>query len=114
MIFLKVSFKIYIIHSCYYLAKTSHVKIRKIFKFSKIGNIAGCKVTKGVVKNHDKARLVRDGIVIYDGSIASIQHEKDQVKEVKKDMECGITLENYQDIKEGDIIEAYQLVEIKR
>lgn len=89
-------------------------EIRKIFKFSKIGNIAGCKVTKGVVKNHDKARLVRDGIVIYDGSIASIQHEKDQVKEVKKDMECGITLENYQDIKEGDIIEAYQLVEIKR
>ena len=89
-------------------------EIRKIFKFSKIGNIAGCKVTKGVVKNHDKARLVRDGIVIYDGSISSIHHEKDQVKEVKKDMECGITLENYQDIKEGDIIEAYQLVEIKR
>lgn len=89
-------------------------EIRKIFKFSKIGNIAGCKVTKGVIKNHDKARLVRDGIVIYDGAIASIQHEKDQVKEAKKDMECGITLENYQDIKEGDIIEAYQLVEIKR
>ena len=89
-------------------------EIRKIFKFSKIGNIAGCKVTKGNIKNHDKARVVRDGIVIYDGAIASIQHEKDQVKEVKKDMECGITLENYQDIKEGDIIEAYQLVEIKR
>ena len=58
--------------------------------------------------------MIRDGIVIYDGAIKSIQREKDQAKEVKAGFECGITLENYQDIKEKDIIEAYELVEIKR
>ena len=61
-----------------------------------------------------KARLMRDGIVIYDGAINTIQKEKDQVKEVKKGFECGITLENYNDIKENDVIEAYEMVEIKR
>ncbi len=89
-------------------------EIRKIYKFSKTGNIAGCYVLSGVIKSSSKARLIRDGIVIYDGAINSIQREKDQVKEVKAGFECGITLENYQDIKEQDIIEAYELVEIKR
>ena len=89
-------------------------EIRKIYKFSKTGNIAGCYVLDGVVKMGAKARLVRDGIVIYDGAINTIQREKDQAKEVKAGFECGITLENYQDIKEQDIIEAYELVEIKR
>ena len=93
---------------------TGHAEIRQIFKFSKIGNIAGSHVTDGVIKNLSKARLIRDGIVLYTGSIKSVQREKDQVKEVKKDMDCGITLDNYQDIKEGDIIETYELVEIKR
>ena len=68
----------------------------------------------GVVKNNQKARIVRDGVVVYNGSIKTLQHEKDQVKEVKKDMDCGLTLENCQDYKEKDIIEAYELVEIKR
>ena len=93
---------------------TGHAEIRQIFKFSKIGNIAGSHVTDGVIKNLSKARLIRDGIVLYTGSIKSVQREKDQVKEVKKDMDCGITLENYQDIKEGDIIETFDLVEVKR
>ena len=93
---------------------TGHAEIRQIFKFSKIGNIAGCHVTDGVIKNLSKARVIRDGIVLYTGSIKSVQKEKDQVKEVKKDMDCGITLENYQDIKENDIIETYDLVEVKR
>ncbi len=89
-------------------------EIRKIYKFSKTGNIAGCYVLDGVIKINAKARVVRDGVVIYDGAINTIQREKDQAKEVKAGFECGITLENYQDIKEQDIIEAYELVEIKR
>lgn len=89
-------------------------EIRKIYKFSKTGNIAGCYVLDGVIKINAKARVVRDGVVIYDGAINTIQREKDQAKEVKAGFECGITLENYQDIKEKDIIEAYELVEIKR
>ena len=90
------------------------LEIRQIFKFSKVGNIAGCHVLDGTIKNNSKARLIRDGIVVYTGSIKSIQREKDQVKEVSKGMDCGVTLENYQDIKENDIIESYEEVEIKR
>ena len=93
---------------------TGHAEIRQIFKFSKVGNIAGSHVTDGTVKNGSNARLVRDGIVMYTGKIKSVQREKDQVKEVTKGMDCGITLENYQDIKENDIIEVYELNEIKR
>lgn len=89
-------------------------EIRKIFKFSKVGNIAGTYVTEGVIKNNSLARLVRDGIVIYEGKIASVQREKDVVKEVKKGFECGITLENFSDIKEGDTIKSYEMVEVKR
>lgn len=90
------------------------LEIRQIFKFSKVGNIAGCHVLDGAIKSNSNARLVRDGVVVYTGKIASIQREKDQVKEVTKGMDCGVTLENYQDIKENDIIEAYELIEIKR
>ena len=89
-------------------------EIRQIFKFSKVGLIAGCHVTSGIIKNNLKARIIRDDIIVYNGSIKTLQHEKDQVKEVKKDMDCGMTLENCQDYKENDIIEAYELVEIKR
>ena len=88
--------------------------IRKIFKFSKVGNIAGCYVTDGIIKNGSSARLIRDGIVLYEGRIASVQREKDVVKEVKKGFECGITLENYSDIKEGDSIKSFEMVEVKR
>ena len=89
-------------------------EIRQIFKFSKIGLIAGCHVTSGVVKNNLKARIIRDDIIVYNGQVNTLQHEKDQVKEVKKDMDCGITLDKCQDYKEGDIIEVYELVEVKR
>lgn len=89
-------------------------EIRKIFKFSKVGNIAGSYITDGIIKNNANARLIRDGVIIYDGKVASIQREKDSVKEVKKGFECGITLENYTDIKEGDIIECFEMVEVKR
>ncbi|MGN1338183.1 MAG: translation initiation factor IF-2 [Candidatus Coprovivens sp.] len=90
------------------------VEIRKLFKFSKVGNIAGSYVIDGVVKSNSQARLIRDGIVIVDTKIATLQREKDQAKEVKKGYECGITLENYSDIKVGDTIEVYEMVEVKR
>lgn len=89
-------------------------EIRQIFKFSKVGNIAGSNITSGTVKNNSDARVIRDGIVIYTGKIKSIQREKDQVKEVGKGFDCGITLENFQDIKVGDVIEAFELIEVKR
>lgn len=89
-------------------------EVRQLFKFSKVGTIAGSYVTDGVIKNGDKVRLIRDGIVIYDGIIASLQRGKDKASEVKKGIECGITIENFNDIKEGDIIEVYTLEEVKR
>jgi len=95
-------------------SELGEASIRRIFKFSKVGNIAGSYVTDGVIKNGALARVVRDGIVIYEGKIASVQREKDTVKEVKKGFECGITLENFIDIKENDVIKAYEMVEVKR
>ena len=91
-----------------------NAEVRKLFKFSKVGTIAGSYVTDGAIKNASKARLIRDGVVVVDTKIASLQREKDQVKEVKKGYECGLTLENYTDIKAGDIIECYEEVEVKR
>ena len=89
-------------------------EVRKLFKFSKVGTIAGSYIISGIVRRDAKARVIRDGVVIYDGNINSIAREKDQVKEVKQGIECGITIENYNDIKEGDIIEAYEVVEVER
>ena len=89
-------------------------EVRKLFKFSKVGTIAGSMVISGIVRRDAKARVIRDGVVMYDGNINTIAREKDQVKEVKSGIECGITIENYNDIKEKDIIEAYEVVEIKR
>ena len=88
-------------------------EVRQLFKFSKVGVIAGSYVTNGIIKNNAKARLIREGVVVYDGNIGSLQREKDAVKEVKKGLECGITIENFADIKVGDIIEAYEMVEVK-
>ena len=89
-------------------------EVRKLFKFSKVGTIAGCMITNGVVKSDSKARLIRDGVVVYDGQISSLQREKNQAKEVRKGFECGITLDKFDDIKPNDIIESYEVVEVKR
>ena len=89
-------------------------EVRQLFKFSKVGTIAGCMVIDGIITNNAKARIIRDGVVIYDGQINSLQREKDQAKEVKKGFECGITVEKFNDIKPQDIIEAYKIVEVKR
>ncbi len=89
-------------------------EVRQIFKFSKIGNIAGSHVLKGVIKNGSDARVIRDSVVVYTGKIGSLQREKDSVKEVKNGFDCGITILDFQDIKEGDIIETYREVEVKK
>lgn len=91
-----------------------HAEIRKIFTFSKVGKIAGSYVTDGLIKANSKIRVIRDGIVIHDGMISGLQRGKDSVKEVKKGFECGITLENYSDLKEQDVLECYDMVEVKR
>ncbi len=93
---------------------TGNLEIRQIFKFSKVGLIAGCHVTNGNIKMGENARLIRDGIVVYQGKIKSLQRGKDNAKEVSKGMDCGLTLENCQDYRENDQIEVYDLVEIKR
>lgn len=89
-------------------------EVRQIFKFSKIGNIAGSHVTKGVIKNGSDARVIRDSVVVYTGKIASLQREKDSVKEVTNGYDCGLTIENFQDIRVGDIIETFENVEVKK
>ena len=88
-------------------------EIRQIFKFSKVGNIAGVHVTSGVVKNNSECKLIRDGVIITTTKIKSLQREKDQVKEVKSGFDCGITLENYTDIKVGDTILTFEMREVK-
>ena len=89
-------------------------EVRKIFTFSKVGKIAGVMVTDGVIKSSANVRVVRDGIVIYDGKVGSIQREKDSVKEVKHGYECGVTIDGYSDIKEQDVFEFYENVLVKR
>jgi len=91
-----------------------NAEVRQLFKFSKVGTIAGCKVMKDIMKNNAKVRVIRDGSIIYDGVISSIQREKDSVKEVKEGYECGITIDGFNDIKVGDILECYDIVEVKR
>ena len=93
---------------------TGEAEVRSIFKASKFGTIAGCYVTNGILTRNDLIRLIRDGIVIYEGKTSSLKRFKDDVKEVHKNFECGLTIENFNDIKENDIIEAYKMIEIKR
>ena len=89
-------------------------EVRSIFKASKVGTIAGCYVTEGYIKRDSKIRLIRDGVVIYTGKISSLKRFKDDAREVKKDFECGLTIENYNDEKEYDIIEAYEMQIVER
>jgi translation initiation factor IF-2 len=93
---------------------TATIEVREIFKVPKVGNIAGCYVRDGKISRNDKIRLLREGLVIYDGNILSLKRIKDDVKEVESGYECGIGLENFNDIKIDDVIEGYELVETKR
>jgi translation initiation factor IF-2 len=88
-------------------------EVRETFKVPKVGMAAGCMVTSGKVTRNAKFRLIRDGIVIWDGEINALRRFKDDAREVAEGYECGITLEKYQDFKPGDILEAYELKEVK-
>src|SRR6185312_9475275 len=89
-------------------ASLGSAEVRQTFRASRIGIIAGCHVTQGRITRNAKVRLVRDGTIVYEGGIASLRRVKDDVREVEEGMECGIVLENFQDVKEGDVIEAYE------
>ena len=89
-------------------------EIKKVFKVSDVGKIAGSKVISGEIKNKSLARIIRDGVVVYNGEISSLFREKNAVKEVKNGLECGISLKDFIDFKERDIIEAYMSKKIER
>ncbi|MBB4119429.1 translation initiation factor IF-2 [Mesonia hippocampi] len=93
---------------------TGNAEIRETFKISKIGTIAGCMVTDGKIFRNSRIRLIRDGVVIYTGELASLKRYKDDVKEVSKGYECGLQVKNYNDIREGDVVEAFQEVAVKK
>ncbi len=88
--------------------------VLEVFSISKLGKIAGCKVASGLVRRGAQARLVRDDVVVYDGTMKSLRRFKDDVREVREGNECGIALENYQDMQPGDRLEIYQVEEIER
>lgn len=93
---------------------TCNVEVRETFKISKVGTIAGCFVLDGTVTRNTKIRLIRDGVVVYTGELGSLKRFKDDVKEVKKGYECGLNIQNFNDIKVGDIIEGFEEVEVKK
>ena len=93
---------------------TSNLEIREVFKISKVGTIAGCHVLDGKITRNTRIRLIRNGIVVYTGRLGSLKRFKDDVKEVAAGFECGLNIDNFNDIKEGDIIEGFEEVEIKR
>lgn len=98
----------------YHEVITGQAEIRQVIKASKVGNIAGCYVTDGSIKRNCGIRLIRDSIVVYEGKLASLRRFKDDVKEVNAGFECGLNIENYNDIKEGDIIEGYVMEEVEK
>ena len=93
---------------------TATIEVRETFKITKVGTVAGCMVKEGKVKRGNKVRLIRDGIVIFTGELASLKRMKDDVKEVNFGYECGLNLQNYNDVRIGDIIESYEEVEVKK
>ncbi|GAB2484656.1 translation initiation factor IF-2 [Alkalibacterium psychrotolerans] len=93
---------------------TGQAQVRETYSVSKVGTIAGCFVTDGVIKRSSSIRLVRNGVVVFEGELSSLKRFKDDAKEVRKGYECGLTIEGYNDIKVDDVIEAYEMVEIKR
>jgi translation initiation factor IF-2 len=91
-----------------------HATIRQLFKIPKVGTIAGCYVTDGKITRKNRLRVVRDGVIVHDGPIASLRHVKDDVRDIAAGFECGIGLENFQDVKEGDVLEAFAMEEVSR
>jgi len=92
----------------------ANVEVREVFKITKVGTVAGCYVTEGKILRNTRVRVIREGIVVYSGELASLKRFKDDVKEVSVGMDCGLNIKNFNDIKVGDIIEGYEEVEVKR
>jgi len=95
-------------------ALQGHAEIRNIFKISKEGNIAGCRVTDGTITRSNQIRLLRDGVPVWTGKLASLKRVKDDVKDVREGFECGMKFEGYNDIKVGDVVEAYTVEKVAR
>ena len=93
---------------------TGNIEVREVFKISKVGTVAGCFVLDGFVKRNNQIRVIRDGIVTYTGSIGQLKRFKDDVSEVKFGYECGLSIKGFNDIKEGDVIEGFEIQEVKR
>lgn len=93
---------------------TGTATVRETFNVSKVGTIAGCFVSNGVIKRSSSVRLIRDGVVIHEGELSSLKRFQDDAKEVSNGFECGLTIEGYNDIKVDDVIEAYEMVELPR
>ena len=93
---------------------TGNAEIRETFKISKVGTIAGCMVTSGKIFRNSGVRIIRESVVVYTGELATLKRFKDDVKEVAKGYDCGMQIKNYNDIKIGDVIEAYQEVAVKK
>jgi translation initiation factor IF-2 len=93
---------------------TGHLEIRQVFKASGLGNIAGCYVTDGKIERTSQVRLFREGKTIYTGTLASLKRFKNDTREVKEGFECGLRIEGYDDIKEGDVVEAFEVQQIAR
>ena len=98
----------------YQEAVLGHAEVRETYKVSSVGTVAGCYVQDGVIRRDCSVRVVRDGIVVHEGVLGSLQRFKDSVKEVKERYECGLTIDKFNDIKLGDIIEAYTMEEVPR
>jgi translation initiation factor IF-2 len=90
------------------------VQIRQVFRISKVGSVAGCMVLSGLVRRNAQVRLLRDNVVIYTGELDSLKRFKDDVREVKEGFECGLSLKGYDDIKEGDQLEVFEIKEVAR
>ena len=93
---------------------TGQVEIRETFKISKVGTIAGCMVTDGIVERKSKIRVIRDGVVIHDGLLENLKRFKDDAKEVRKGFECGLQIKSFNNIEVGDYLEVYKEEEVKR
>ena len=91
-----------------------NAEIKEVFNISKIGKVAGCVVTEGKVERGAKVRLIRDNVVIHEGTLSTLKRFKDEVKEVASGQECGMAFANYEDIRAGDVIECFQVEEVKR
>jgi translation initiation factor IF-2 len=89
-------------------------EVRQIFKIPKVGTVAGCRVVQGLIQRSARLRVLRDSVVIYDGQLATLKHFKDDVREVRDGLECGLSVQNYNDLKEGDVLEFYLLEEVQK